>query len=538
MHTLNDQVFRGFFTGRYIFTASPGFLRYASPAAAGGFGPQTVGCSTRLRDDYVTAPGAVPGGIPADGGPLLLYLQGAGRTGPATDAAGASTITNDEFSLFVQDQWQIRPNLTVNYGLRWDAQLMPETVDPRRRRSRAFLSDPTFPSDGTIPDQWEMFQPRVGVAWDVKGDGKSVVRASCGVYYARQNMLSQVGSVTTNGLQQQTMFVSTGNLTAFGAPTPVWPGVLSPAPLPDGQFPLFSGVRVFDETTRTRASIAFNVAYEQELAPDCAGYVDFTWNEGTRPDAVPELQPQRAGRAATDGPGTGNTYVYSGAPWGPQLGEVMVANSRGRVAISRPDARRPQALLERLSSSKPTTCWPRTRTTTRTSAIRSPIAASISSTCDWTGAVGSRHPPQGERLRLLHHAAAACSSTPACSTAARSRSPPARAASTAWIAAATASARTTSSSRSTGGVGAPVPVRRALRDHADHRDVQHVQQRQQHQPAQHAGAVQLRRVPAHRRRRSAAGAAGGEVDVLTRGSFFAARFWQWLLASRNRTPSS
>ena len=43
MHTLNDQVFRGFFTGRYLFESVEGFLRYTSPAAAGGFGPQTVG---------------------------------------------------------------------------------------------------------------------------------------------------------------------------------------------------------------------------------------------------------------------------------------------------------------------------------------------------------------------------------------------------------------------------------------------------------------------------------------------------------------
>ena len=39
MHTLNDQVFRGFFTGRYLFDSVAGFLRYASPAAPGGFGP-------------------------------------------------------------------------------------------------------------------------------------------------------------------------------------------------------------------------------------------------------------------------------------------------------------------------------------------------------------------------------------------------------------------------------------------------------------------------------------------------------------------
>src|SRR5262249_42178276 len=44
LHSLNDQVFRGFFTGRYIFDSVAGFLRYASPAAAGGFGPRAGEC--------------------------------------------------------------------------------------------------------------------------------------------------------------------------------------------------------------------------------------------------------------------------------------------------------------------------------------------------------------------------------------------------------------------------------------------------------------------------------------------------------------
>jgi hypothetical protein len=92
-----------------------------------------------------------------------------------------------------------------------------------------------------------MFQPRAGFSWDVQGNGKTALRASAGIYFARQNMLSQVGSVTTNGVQQQTIFASTANMTAFGAPTPTWPGVLAPTPLPVGQFPLFTGIRVFDK---------------------------------------------------------------------------------------------------------------------------------------------------------------------------------------------------------------------------------------------------------------------------------------------------
>ncbi|HEU4688038.1 MAG TPA: TonB-dependent receptor [Vicinamibacterales bacterium] len=324
MHTLNDQVFRGFFTGRYLFESVTGFLRYASPAAPGGFGPNTIACS---NGGYATLPAGCPGGTTTTGGPLLLYLQGAGRTGLATDAAGASRISNEELSLFVQDQWLVRANLTLNYGLRWDAQLMPETVDPTTTAFAPFLTDPAFPSDGTIPDQWGMFQPRGGVAWDVLGNGKSVLRGSAGVYFARQNMLSQVGSVTTNGLQQQTIFASTENLLAFGAPTPTWPNVVTPAPLPEGQFPLFSGVRVFDKDYENPRVYAYNIAYEQEVATDLAAYVDFTWNEGRN---LPRfLNYNRMNPVCcSDGPGTGNSYTYTPL-WGPQLDEVMVTTGLG-----------------------------------------------------------------------------------------------------------------------------------------------------------------------------------------------------------------
>ena len=325
MHTLNDQVFRGFFTGRYLFDSVSGFLRYASPAAAGGFGPSTVGCS---NGSYVTAPTPCPAGSTATGGPLLFYLQGAGRSGPATDAAGASRIANEEFALFVQDQWQIRSNLTLSYGVRWDAQLMPDTVDPQTTGFASLLNDPAFPSDGTIPDQWFMLQPRVGATWDVRGDGRSALRASAGVYYARQNMLSQVGTVTTNGLQQQTIFANTANMTAFGAPTPTWPSVLTPTPVAEGQFPLFLGVRVFDKDYRNPHVYAFNVGYEQALASDLAGYVDVTWTEGR--DLTRFLNYNRSsGTCCDQGPGTGNVFVYT-PRWAPQLDEVMVANSRGK----------------------------------------------------------------------------------------------------------------------------------------------------------------------------------------------------------------
>ncbi|HYN08930.1 MAG TPA: carboxypeptidase regulatory-like domain-containing protein [Vicinamibacterales bacterium] len=323
IHTLNDQIFRGFFTGRYLFDSVTGFLRYASPAAPGGFGPSTIGCTGGV---FVTAPTACPAGLTPTGGPLLFYLQSAGRAGPATDATGASTISNEEYGLFIQDQWQVRAGLTVNYGLRWDAQIMPETVDPTTTAYALFLNDPTFPSDGTIPNQTKMWQPRAGVAWDVKRDGKSVVRANFGVFSARQNMLTQVGSVTTNGVQQQSIYVDSGLHRQFGAPTPTWPGIITPSPLPDGAFPDFSGVRVFHRDYENPRIYSVNVSYEQEVMPDVAAYVDFIWTKGTNLSRF--LNYNRSDPVCCDQ--TGNVYRYNVAPFSPRLGEVMVATSLGR----------------------------------------------------------------------------------------------------------------------------------------------------------------------------------------------------------------
>src|SRR5262249_31962863 len=219
MHSNNTQVFRGFFTGRYIFDSVLGFLHYAID------GPGTRECT---RTTFNVCPG---GGT----SPLLFYLQAAGTNGTTTDAAGASDINNNNYALFLQDKWQVLPNLTLNYGLRWEAQIFPDpTIDPTKSAYGSNLTDPRFPSTGKIPNATKMFQPRVGFAWDVKNNQKSVLRASYGIYNAQQNMLTQVGAITTNGVQQQTL---------SGQPT--WPNPIIPQAVPVGSGN--PGVTVFDK---------------------------------------------------------------------------------------------------------------------------------------------------------------------------------------------------------------------------------------------------------------------------------------------------
>ncbi len=311
IHSRNSQVFRGFFNGRYLFDSVVGFLHYASPASLGaGFGPNAGRCAngaflnlgTACPDDDGRP--ATPPPMPAT--PLILYIQGAALTGPATDAAGASDIKNQEFGLFAQDKWQIRSNFTFNYGLRWDAQVFPDpVVAPALSAYGRFLSDPRFPSDGILPNQWKMFQPRVGFSWDIASNGKSILRASWGIYYARQNMLSQVGSITTNGVQQQT--INGGGTTGI---LPTWPNIAPVIPVAPGTFPLLSGVRVFSRDYENPRIYTTNVAFEQQIARDFLFYLDLTHSKGVHLTRFLNINR--------------NNF------FNPQLGEVMVTSSVGK----------------------------------------------------------------------------------------------------------------------------------------------------------------------------------------------------------------
>ncbi|MDX6443245.1 MAG: hypothetical protein QOH71_319 [Blastocatellia bacterium] len=283
LHTLNDQVFRGFFTGRYIFDSVAGFLRYASPAAAGGFGPKTQECfSSTGVVTWVTAPTPCPAGNSV-GGPLLLYLQNGISTGIAgVPPPGKSTITNQDLGFFVQDKWQVKSNFTFNYGLRWEAQIFPKPIIPPSQTAYAsLLSNPNFPSDGTLHSPKKEFQPRVGFAWDISKTGKSVLRASYGIYYGRQNMLSQVGSITDNGAQQfGVVCASSFAFTCFGASTqpPTWPNILPVAP--SGGIPFGASVRVFSKNYANPRIYTTNVGFEQEISSGFSVYFDFTHSKG------------------------------------------------------------------------------------------------------------------------------------------------------------------------------------------------------------------------------------------------------------------
>ena len=273
--TAETQTFIGFANGRFIFSSVNGFENYVR------FGNSYVECSNALGVVVATSTvGTCPAGTSISG-PVLLYLQQAGVGGRTVEDAGTQNIPQHDFAAFIQDSWKPSPNLSVNYGLRWEGQLEPDPITPP---SQVFFSDfigktvtnstgtYTFPSDGKIPSDWKMFQPRLGIAWDVNGDGRDVVRASAGLYYARIPGLNLASTRSTNGSIGQTIFRNSA-LTGILGPPPNYNSLL---PAPAGA-PFRPDIFVFDKNFENPRTFSASLGFEKEIFSQTAAAVNYMY---------------------------------------------------------------------------------------------------------------------------------------------------------------------------------------------------------------------------------------------------------------------
>jgi len=106
---------------------------------------------------------------------------------------GLLTLSSPQYAAYGQDAWRVKPNLTINFGLRWEAQIMPQPDTSNATATNAVLNAnlPLGPVDPrVIPSQKNQWAPRGGFAWDPGKNGKSVVRAYAGIYYAATPVLT------------------------------------------------------------------------------------------------------------------------------------------------------------------------------------------------------------------------------------------------------------------------------------------------------------------------------------------------------------
>ena len=250
--------------------------------------------------------------------------------------AGSPRVRNHklrEKGYFFQDDWKLRPNLTLNLGVRYEFYAVPYeadrlqgTVDKAASINHAAnISDLVIQrSTEWYKNDWNNFAPRIGIAWDPKGDGKMAIRAHYGTYYDRiiGATLSLVDG-NTPGFSQATVVRpnSAGNTDIRlrdSVALPAKPGA------PATRLPLdrVNSIVVFNPNLRTGYVHHYGLTIQREVLRNTvfeAGYVgtrgvklfmDLDVNQprifGDFLNAFRELQAFQSGNVA---PSAGNTLV-------------------------------------------------------------------------------------------------------------------------------------------------------------------------------------------------------------------------------------
>lgn len=241
-----------------------------------------------IFDGSGTQQGLVPAAAPGVSDPLNDFIHGF-ATLYAQNSAARQGYRDRFASLFAQDDWKVRNNLTLNLGVRWEygaplTELRNELNAFRPgQQSTVFPDAPVglvFPGDAgitpsTYHHDYNNFGPRVGFAWDPKGNGKMSIRSGFGVFYdvPVSELTLQFLTAPPFGIQPNILAVSdithpfTSSLeNPIANPFPFTPVARG------GSFDFTSiapiGLTVMDPNFRTPYTMQWNFQLEYQIAKD------------------------------------------------------------------------------------------------------------------------------------------------------------------------------------------------------------------------------------------------------------------------------
>ncbi|MGH9725928.1 MAG: TonB-dependent receptor domain-containing protein, partial [Candidatus Acidiferrales bacterium] len=256
VNVLVDRIgnfFPGNFSGAYVFNSLEGFGCNLNGGGASCF---TGAGNPDLKDTFVQA------------------FAGASTSGPTT----LPNLT--ETSAFVEDEWRIRPNLTINAGLRYDFDKIaqPPTLN----------TDPNLISNGIVTNVIHNdklnFGPRIGLAW-TPFNSKFVVRTGYGIFYGRTPAITVGTAFSNNGLNVATLTYKPTDST-FDFPT--YPGTQCGSPVaapscaaPTGGTPSTPTIFAFHKNYHEPDVQQANVGVEYQIQPTMSIMVNYLWVKGT-----------------------------------------------------------------------------------------------------------------------------------------------------------------------------------------------------------------------------------------------------------------
>lgn len=232
------------FPALYNFSQqSAGSFVTTSVTPAPGSPSVTVACDSPLVPAANRCPALTPLQTYGLGFPSV-FIQGFGNPN--------SQIRNRPLAFFAQDTWRITKRVTLNYGVRYDYELT-DTIAPTPFRDpltgiTLSVQDLQTAQDALnitqgFPRDKNNIAPRLGVAWDVRGNGRTVVRAAAGLFYDHPLLAVAFNSDIADGSQQQQ-----ATLPPIGGPSPT--GVLN-------AFQVFQGTVIPGVTPGVAASAQY-----------------------------------------------------------------------------------------------------------------------------------------------------------------------------------------------------------------------------------------------------------------------------------------
>lgn len=204
-----------------------------------------AGISYLLNRVSITFPGALQGVYTF----VSLADFQANRYATFQQAFGAASQfqSNPNLGLFVQDEWRLTSNLSINAGLRYDAQFLPAPINTDANN----------------------FAPRLGIAY-APGDRKTVVRASFGIFFDRIPLRATSNALQRDGSKYKVAVLS------FGQPdAPVFPNTLTTFPAN-----LLVSITTIDPGIKNGYSEQASVQVERELAPSATISIGYLHTRG------------------------------------------------------------------------------------------------------------------------------------------------------------------------------------------------------------------------------------------------------------------
>ena len=220
-------------------------------------------------------------------------------------------------SLYLQDDWKVSRQLTLNLGLRWEPWLPPidlnnsltgfvpgvqSTIAPNAPRGLLYPGDAGIPQS-VFKDNWKDFAPRLGFAWNAGGDQKTVARGAYGIFYSfPEGLLYQ----RTDATQPTDLYVSIPAPQSFTDPylgypggTPFPRGHIAPSGFSSYRFltPVSGGM--LDPASRVGYTQNWNFTIERQLSNDTALSVAYVGNHALNIMGSRQFNPAIFGPGAT-----------------------------------------------------------------------------------------------------------------------------------------------------------------------------------------------------------------------------------------------